>query len=70
MDQYRSGETSLNCERFNGLTCDRNEAVKTNWPTELENLGYDTQRVNNTSQNYIIPSKKRIERIIGDKDTI
>lgn len=31
----RSGETSLNSERFSGLTCARREAVRTNWPTQL-----------------------------------
>lgn len=31
----RSGETSLNSDRFPGLTCARREAVRTNCPTQL-----------------------------------
>jgi len=33
-----SGDTSLNSERFSGLTCALSEAVRTNCPTELANL--------------------------------
>jgi len=32
-----SGDTSLNSERFWGLTCARREAVRTNCPIELPN---------------------------------
>jgi hypothetical protein len=35
---YRSGDTSLNSSRFSGFTWERNEAVRTNCPTELEKL--------------------------------
>ena len=35
---YRSGETSLNSSRFAGLTCERNDAVNTNCPTQLPKL--------------------------------
>lgn len=35
---YRSGDTSLNSFLFSGLTCERKEAVKTNWPIVLEKL--------------------------------
>lgn len=33
----RSGDTSLNSPLFSGLTWDRSDAVRTNWPTQLLN---------------------------------
>jgi hypothetical protein len=59
--QYRSGETSLNCERFNGFTCDRKEAVKTNWPTELENLEEYSQRVSVITQDTLYPARNALK---------
>jgi hypothetical protein len=35
---HRSGDTSLNSARFSGFTCERRDAVRTNWPTLLANL--------------------------------
>ena len=36
---HRSGDTSLKVSLFSGFTCDRSDAVRTNCPTQLENLG-------------------------------
>lgn len=40
---HLSGETSLNSSLLSGLTCERNDAAKTNCPTVLENLNSSMQ---------------------------
>ena len=43
-ETHRSGDTSLNSVLFAGFTCDRSEAVSTNWPTVLANLRFYHKR--------------------------
>lgn len=57
---YLSGDTSLNSERFSGLTCARREAVRTNCPTELANLrSRSAQPTTATATTY--PAKKALK---------
>lgn len=60
---YRSGETSLNSSEFAGFTCDRNEAVNTNCPTQLEKLEHGplVSVAEGEPGFVLVPSQERVE---------
>ena len=68
---YLSGDTSLNSFLFSGFTCERRDAVRTNWPTLLEKL-WISQLVACISCTRLgdTPSKESVERKVGDQNTV
>ena len=70
---HLSGETSLNSALLSGLTCERNDAAKTNCPTVLENLHNSMQsappRMVYTRRKNA-PSQERIVREVANEHAV
>jgi hypothetical protein len=60
---------SLNISLLSGLTCDRNEAVRTNWPTVLAKLPHLVSSLDERCH-VVLPCQERIEREVGDQHAI